>query len=61
VLLRAHQFETVDCRACTNTVTLTVPRGATPAPDDFSTPVRPGAVYQFTYDDKSARWIVVPQ
>jgi hypothetical protein len=61
VLLKAHEFQTVDCGNCAGTIKAIVPRGTSPTSNDFSITVRPGTVYRFEYDTLQKRWILVQQ
>jgi hypothetical protein len=59
VLLKAHQFETVDCSKCGDAIRAVVPHGSKPKPGDFSTPLTKGNVYEFDYDDVTKRWVLI--
>lgn len=56
VLLKAHEYQTVDCRNCSSGVKAIVPRGSTPKPDDFTMTVSPGTAYGFEFDSLQKRW-----
>lgn len=58
VLLKAHEYQTVDCKNCSGGVRAIVPRGSTPKPDDFSMTVNPGTAYGFEFDTLQNRWIL---